>query len=84
MLKISSYNINGVRAAYRKGLMTWIEKTSPDIICFQEFRADIEQVPEELKSRNIIRSIMWQKKRIFRSGDLQQKGTSFGSGRYWS
>ncbi len=49
MLKISSYNINGVRAAHRKGLMTWIEKTSPDIICFQEFRADIDQVPDELK-----------------------------------
>ncbi len=48
MLKISSYNINGVRAAYRKGLMQWIEKSAPDIICFQELRAEIDQVPEEL------------------------------------
>lgn len=49
MTKISSYNINGIRAAHKKGLMLWLEKTSPDIICFQELRADIDQVPEGLK-----------------------------------
>lgn len=49
MLKISSYNINGVRAAHRKGLMEWIKKSAPDIICFQELRANIDQVPEEMK-----------------------------------
>lgn len=49
MIKIISYNINGIRAAHKKGLMLWLEKTSPDIICFQELRADIDQVPEELK-----------------------------------
>ncbi len=49
MLKISSYNINGVRAAHRKGLMEWIEKSAPDIICFQELRANIDQVPEDMK-----------------------------------
>ncbi|MFV1884100.1 MAG: exodeoxyribonuclease III [Balneola sp.] len=49
MFKISSYNINGIRAAHRKGLMDWVEKSTPDIICFQELRADIDQVPEEMK-----------------------------------
>lgn len=49
MLKISSYNINGIRAAHRKGLTSWIEKSAPDIICFQELRADIDQIPEEMK-----------------------------------
>lgn len=49
MLKISSYNINGVRAAHRKGLLNWITESNPDIICFQEVRADIDQVPEEVK-----------------------------------
>ncbi|HCD52321.1 MAG TPA: exodeoxyribonuclease III [Balneolaceae bacterium] len=48
-MKISSYNINGVRAAFKKGLMEWIEESAPDIICFQELRADIDQVPAELK-----------------------------------
>lgn len=50
MLKISSYNINGVRAAHRKGLMDWLSKSNPDIICFQELRAGIDQIPEELEA----------------------------------
>lgn len=51
MLKISSYNINGVRAAHRKGLLEWVNTSNPDIICIQELRADIDQVPEELKDQ---------------------------------
>lgn len=49
MLKISSYNINGVRAAHRKGLLDWIKASDPDIICFQELRASLDQIPEEMK-----------------------------------
>ena len=49
MIKISSYNINGVRAAHKKGLVGWLEKPSSDIICFQELRSDIDQIPEDLK-----------------------------------
>ena len=49
MLKISSYNINGVRAAHRKGILDWIEDSDPDIICFQELRASADQIPQELK-----------------------------------
>lgn len=50
MLKISSYNINGIRAAHRKGLADWIRQTRPDVICFQELKADETQVPDELRS----------------------------------
>ena len=39
MTKIISYNINGIRAAIRKGLVDWLKVTSPDIICFQEIKA---------------------------------------------
>ena len=39
MTKIISYNINGIRAAIRKGLIDWLKVTSPDIICFQEIKA---------------------------------------------
>lgn len=50
MLRISSYNINGIRAAHRKGILDWISETDPDIICFQELKSNIDQVPDELKS----------------------------------
>lgn len=43
---ISSYNVNGIRAAERKGFSGWVSKTDPDIICLQEIKANEEQVPE--------------------------------------
>ena len=45
MLKISSLNLNGIRAAHRKGFTEWVEETDPDIICLQELRAHEHQVP---------------------------------------
>lgn len=43
-VNIISYNINGIRAAERKGLSQWLSKQNPDIVCFQEVKANIEQV----------------------------------------
>lgn len=50
MLKISSYNVNGIRAAHRKGFVDWVEKSNPDIICLQEMRALENQIPKEIKN----------------------------------
>ena len=44
-MKIVSYNINGIRAALNKGLLDWVAKESPDILCFQEIKAFEEQIP---------------------------------------
>lgn len=49
MVKISSYNVNGIRAAHKKGFRKWIEESNPDIICIQETRASEDQIPEELQ-----------------------------------
>ncbi len=46
-MKISSFNINGVRAAVRKGFVDWIEASEPDIVCIQELRATEDQIPGE-------------------------------------
>ena len=45
-MKIVSYNVNGIRAAMRKGLDEWIKHENPDIFCLQEVKALQEQVPE--------------------------------------
>ena len=42
-MKIVTYNINGIRAAIRKGLDEWLKSTDPDIICLQEIKAREEQ-----------------------------------------
>src|SRR5690625_3546728 len=49
MLKISSFNVNGIRAAHRKGFTNWIEQSDPDIVCVQELRALEHQVPSEIR-----------------------------------
>ena len=45
MKKIISYNVNGIRAALKKGLMGWIKVVNPDIICLQEIKANQDQIP---------------------------------------
>ncbi|HDY90026.1 MAG TPA: exodeoxyribonuclease III [bacterium] len=44
MTKIVSYNVNGIRAAVKKGLMSWIKTCDADIICLQEIKAQPEQL----------------------------------------
>jgi exodeoxyribonuclease-3 len=46
---ISSYNVNGIRAASKKGLANWIRDTQPDVICLQELKADVDQIPDEIR-----------------------------------
>ena len=41
---IISYNVNGIRAAIRKGFAEWLSDENPDIICLQESKAQPEQV----------------------------------------
>ena len=43
MKRIISYNVNGIRAAINKGFIEWLKNTSPDIVCFQEIKANPEQ-----------------------------------------
>ena len=44
--KIFSYNVNGIRAAFKKGLIDWMKQVNPDIICIQETKAQPEQIDE--------------------------------------
>ncbi len=46
-IKIISYNVNGIRAAMRKGFIEWLKAANPDIICLQEIKANFEQVDIE-------------------------------------
>ncbi|OAB80053.1 exodeoxyribonuclease III [Cochleicola gelatinilyticus] len=46
-MKIISYNVNGIRAAIRKGFLDWIQSADPDVICIQETKANKEQVDLE-------------------------------------
>lgn len=48
MLKIATVNVNGLRAAYRKGMDQWVVQNAPDVLLLQEVRAPSEIVHELL------------------------------------
>lgn len=42
-MKIISYNVNGIRAAIKKGFVEWLKNANPDVICLQEIKANPDQ-----------------------------------------
>ena len=47
-MKLLSWNVNGIRAAAKKGFLQFLEKENPDIICIQETKAHKEQLTSEI------------------------------------
>lgn len=45
-LRIATVNVNGIRAAFRKGMAEWLEEVQADIIALQEVRAERAQLCE--------------------------------------
>ncbi len=48
-MKIISWNVNGIRACHKKGLVQFVQSEKPDIFCVQETKAHIDQVEDEAK-----------------------------------
>ena len=48
-MKITSRNVNGIRAVIKKWFDGWIKKDNPDILCIQETKAFETQIPAEFK-----------------------------------
>ena len=47
-MKILSWNVNGIRAALKKGFLEWFAEEGPDVLCLQETKASPEQLTSEL------------------------------------
>ena len=43
-MKIISYNVNGIRAAIKKGFIEWLKNSNTDVICIQEIKANTDQL----------------------------------------
>lgn len=48
-LKIYSWNVNGLRAVYKKGFKAWIEAEEPDVLCIQETKIQEETLNQDLR-----------------------------------
>ena len=44
-MKIITYNVNGIRAAVKKGFFDWLKEEDPDVVCIQETKAQPDQIP---------------------------------------
>ncbi len=47
-IRIASWNVNGLRAIYRKGFVDIIKQSNFDIVCLQEIKIQHEQISEDL------------------------------------
>ena len=43
-MKIATWNVNGIRARQSQ-LQEWLEREQPDVVCLQEIKASIDQLP---------------------------------------
>ena len=46
MLRIITFNANGIRSAARKGFFAWLEQQHADVVCVQETRAREAQLSD--------------------------------------
>ncbi|MCD6204900.1 MAG: exodeoxyribonuclease III [Candidatus Marinimicrobia bacterium] len=47
-MQLISWNVNGIRSAYRKGFMDWLKHQNPDILAIQETKARMDVLPHDL------------------------------------
>ncbi len=48
VLTVSTVNVNGLRAAARKGFVEWLSATTADVVCLQETRAEHDQLSKQV------------------------------------
>ncbi|MEU9982048.1 exodeoxyribonuclease III [Streptomyces sp. NPDC050856] len=50
MLTVTTANVNGLRAAAKKGFVEWLAGTAADVVCLQEVRAEPAQLPDAVRA----------------------------------
>jgi exodeoxyribonuclease-3 len=44
-ISLISWNINGIRSQLKKDFLPWVGRISPDVLCLQETKCQIAQLP---------------------------------------
>ncbi|GAA2493375.1 exodeoxyribonuclease III [Terrabacter carboxydivorans] len=47
-MRVVTANVNGIRAAARRGMVPWLQQVAPDVLCLQEVRADDTELAKVL------------------------------------
>ncbi len=67
-IRIISWNVNGIRAIWKKGFPEWLSKESPDILCLQETKAQPEQLTVDVLEYNNYKSYFFSAEKKGYSG----------------
>ena len=54
-MKLYSWNVNGIRAAEKKGFVNWLQREQPDVLGIQELKAEPDQLSDALKDVEVSR-----------------------------
>jgi exodeoxyribonuclease-3 len=76
MLKIATWNVNGIRAREAQ-VLQWVERERPDVICLQEIKSTVAQVPASLCELNGYRCY-WHGARAYSGVGLHIRRDAFG------
>lgn len=68
LLRIISWNVNGIRAIWKKGFPEWLAKENPDILCLQETKAQPEQLTIDVLEYNNYKSYFFSAEKKGYSG----------------
>lgn len=58
-MRITTWNVNGIRAALTKGMWSWVEQSAPDVLCLQEIKARPEQLAPDILTRFDSQHVYW-------------------------
>jgi exodeoxyribonuclease-3 len=85
-VRLFSWNVNGIRAAWRGGLARWLRRERPDVVCIQEVKAHPDDLPEGMVHPLGYQSFWHPARKIGYSGvttytRLEPLAVSYGMGR---
>ena len=80
MLRILTFNANGIRSAAKKGFFEWFKKQNADILCIQELKAQEADLSDELKARFLP---LCAEKGVFRLRSLVKESPGPRSHWFW-
>jgi exodeoxyribonuclease III len=68
VLRLVSWNVNGLRAVLKKGFMDSLQEMAPDVLALQEIKAMVTQLPESLQNLSGYHSYFYSAERKGYSG----------------
>src|SRR5437868_4887380 len=74
-MKIATWNVNGIRARQAQ-FCEWVARDKPDVVCLQELKAQLDQIPDACKLDDY--HVFWHGMRAYSGVSLHIRKDLFG------